>query len=297
MKNKKRRYVIYYLALVCGGILYFLPNRLSLAVGRALGRISFRILPKYRKTTIENLRSVFGSERSQKEIDRIALKVFENLGMNGVEFIKLPRLSKGNIDEKVTLENSERLDKALRAGKGVIVLTAHFGNWEYVGAALRLKGYEGTVVVRRIYFEKYDIMLNRLRRSNDVRVIYRDESPKKALRVLKDNKILGIVADQDVDSVSGVFVNFLGKSAYTPAGPVLLAKASGARLVPCLDVRANGRHRLIVEEPIELEETSDKERDIRVNTQKWSDVIERYIRMFPEQWVWMHRRWKTRPTS
>ena len=109
--------------------------------------------------------------------------------------------------------------------------------------------------------------------------------------------MVGILPDQDIDSVEGVFINFFNRRAYTPAGPVLLSMVSGAPIIPIFCVRQNGKHKFIVEEPIQLEITGDKEKDILVNTQKWSDVTERYIRQYPEQWVWMHRRWKTQQRS
>ena len=129
---------------------------------------------------------------------------------------------------------------------------------------------------------------------HDVNVIYRDESPRKILKVLKENRIVGIVADQDVESVEGVFVDFFGHPAYTPAGPAALARASGASLIPVLIMRENGKHSLVVEKPIELADTGDKEKDLVENTRRWSSVIESYIRKYPEQWVWLHRRWKTK---
>ena len=159
---------------------------------------------------------------------------------------------------------------------------------------MRLKGYKGAAIARRIYFEKYDNFLNRLRGIHDVDVIYRDDSPKKVLRVLKGNGIMGILADQDVDSVDGVFVDFFGMPAYTPSGPVLLAVSSGAKIVPAFIIRRNGSHELVIEDPIELDDTGEKEKDVVTNTQRWSAVVESYIKRYPEQWVWMHRRWKTK---
>jgi KDO2-lipid IV(A) lauroyltransferase len=125
-------------------------------------------------------------------------------------------------------------------------------------------------------------------------VIYRDESPRKMLKTLKKNWIVGIVADQDVDSVDGVFVNFFGHQAYTPSGPVALARASGAVLLPVFIIREGDGHTIAIDEPIELRDTDDKEADLIYNTQKWSNVVESYIRKYPDQWVWMHRRWKTK---
>lgn len=295
MKFKARRYVIYYLGRALAFLFCLIPLRLGLAIGGFLGNCIYYLLPKYRKITVDNLNLALGREKSPGEIKRISKAVFRNLGKNAAELVNFPKINEKNINDFVTLKNKHILDEAFRKGGGIIVITAHIGNWELMAAALRLNKYPGVTVGRRIYFDKYDQYLNYLRKTHDVNVIYRDDSPRKILKVLKENRIVGIVADQDVDSVEGVFVNFFGRPAYTPAGPVAIARASGAALIPVFIIRKNGRHELIIEEPIELTDTGDKSADLIKNTQKWSDVVESYIRKYPEQWVWMHRRWKTKP--
>lgn len=297
MKFKFRRYFLYYLARVGIFFVGLMPMKAGRYVSGLAGSLAYLILGKYRKITVDNLKSVFGVEKSERELREIGRKVFENLGKSSFELIKFPELNKSNIDKIVKIENPGIVDEAFRRGRGIIIITAHFGNWELMAATLRLKGYPGVTIGRRIYFDKYDKFLNRMRKIQDVNVIYRDESPRKALKVLRDNRIVGIVADQDVDSVDGIFVDFLGKPAYTPVGPAALAKASGASLIPTLIIRENGRHRLVFEKPIELAETGDKAKDLLEITARWSSVIESYIRRYPEQWVWMHRRWKTKPSN
>ena len=294
MKFKLRRYFIYYIARIAAFIFTVIPLKVGLAIASALGSFVFYILPHYRQLTIDNLRSAFGNEKSEADLKDIAKRVFRNLGKNAVELVNLPKFNKPVMDRFVRFRNRERLDKAYEKGKGIIVLTAHFGSWELMAAALRENNCPGVTIGRRIYFKKYDDFLNRLRKSRDVEVIYRDESPRKMLKTLKKNWIVGIVADQDVDSVDGVFVNFFGQAAYTPTGPVALAKASGAVLLPVFIIREGSRHTIAIDEPIELRDTGDKEADLIYNTQKWSDVVESYIRRYPDQWVWMHRRWKTK---
>jgi KDO2-lipid IV(A) lauroyltransferase len=294
MKFKLRRYFLYYLGRVVAFIFYVIPLEIGLSIASALGRSVFYILPRYRNLTIENLRFAFGNEKSEDELKGIAKRVFQNLGKNAVELVNLPKFNKPVMDRFVGFRNRERLDEAYKKGNGVIVLTAHFGSWELMAAALRENNCPGVTIGRRIYFKKYDDFLNKLRRSRDVEVIYRDESPRKMLKTLRKNWIVGIVADQDVDSVDGVFVNFFGRQAYTPIGPVALAKASGAVLLPVFIIREGNRHTIAIEEPVELIDTGNKEADIINNTQKWSNVVESYIRKYPDQWVWMHRRWKTK---
>ena len=294
MKFKLRRYFLYYIGRAVAFIFTIIPLRIGLAIASAVGILIFHGLPRYRNLTIDNLRYAFGSEKSDEELKDIAKRVFQNLGKNAVELVNLPKFNKARMDKFVRFRNRERLDKAYEKGKGIIVLTAHFGSWELMAAALRENGCPGVTIGRRIYFKKYDDFLNKLRRSRDVEVIYRDESPRKMLKTLKKNWIVGIVADQDVDSVDGVFVNFFGRPAYTPSGPVVLARASGAVLLPVFIIREGNWHTIAIEEPVELADTGNKEADLISNTQKWSNVVESYIRKYPDQWVWMHRRWKTK---
>ena len=295
MKYKFRRYYLYYLARIVVFFIYLLPINIGLYLAKIIGRTAFYALKYYRDIAVSNLKNAFGSEKSKDEIRRTAKRVFENLAKNAVELVNFPKIDNSNIDKFVELKNTDILDRAFKKGQGIIIVTAHFGNWELMAATLRLKGYPGVTIGRRIYFEKYDRYLNWLRKTHDVDVVYRDESPRRVLKILKENRIVGIVADQDVDSVDGVFVNFFGKTADTPIGPAALAKASGASLIPVFIIRENGRHILIIEKPIELIDTGNKETDLVANTQRWSDVVESYIRRYPEQWVWMHRRWKTKP--
>ncbi len=295
MKIKTRRYYLYSLAAIGGLLINVVPLKLGLWLAGFAGKLVFAVLPKERRKMRENLKSAF-PEKKDAEIERIAKEVFSNLCKTAVELVSFRKLTPRTLDLWVTSDGAyEKIDRVLSKGKGVIMLASHFDNWELISAYFTLKGYNGTVIARRIYFHKYDKFINKLRNYVGVGVIYRDDSPKKILRVLKQNAMLGILADQDVDSVDGVFVDFFGRPTYTPKAPVALALASGAPIVPCFMIREKNRHRLVLEEPMKLEEKSDKQETIRFNTQKWSRIIESYIRRYPEQWVWMHRRWKTKP--
>ena len=274
-------------------MVYVMPAQLAIAFADMVGEIAFYVARKHSDIAIDNLRSVFGIEKTDEDIKQIARQVFKNLARNAVELVRFPKISADNIDGLVSIEGRDIIDRELAKGNGAIIVTGHFGNWEIMSITLRIKGYPGAVVGRRIYFDKYDRYLNSLREHHDVNIIYRDESPKKILRVLKDNKIMGILADQDVDSVDGVFVNFFDRPAYTPTAPVALAMATGAEIIPSFMIRRGLRHTFIMEKPVELVDTGDKTYDMVRNTQAWSDIFESYIKRYPEQWVWVHRRWKT----
>lgn len=295
MKRKLKRNIIYYLLRIAASILILFPLYIGLYIGSILGRLAYYLAAKERSKTIANLRLAFGKEKSEAEIRCIARQVFENLGKNLIELINFPKINESNIDKLIENKGLHKIDKALAGKKGLVILPSHFGNWELLGAYLAVKGYRGPVIARRVRFDKFDRLLNELRAGKNVEVIYRDESPKKILKVLKKGGMIGVLADQDVDSVEGVFVDFFGELAHTPTAPVVLALTTGAPIIPCFLIREGNRRKCVIENPIELDITGNRERDILVNTEKWSKVLESYIRKYPSQWVWMHRRWKTRP--
>jgi len=294
MKIKTRRYYIYYFAKIGVFLLGIIPLNVSLFISECMGKVAFRILKKYRNITIENLNNVFG-KNPNFNVQKTAEKVFINLAKNGAEWIKFPGLNEKNISDLVKeFSGEEHLKEANRNGKGTIIMAFHFGNWELLNLYLTIKGYGGIVIARRLYFHKYDKMIARIRKRPGINLIYRDESPKKILKHLKDGGILGVLADQDVDSVEGIYVDFFGKSAYTPVAPVKLGLTTGASLLPCFVVRdTDNKFKIIVEKPIILNRTENKEEDIKKYTVSWTRVLEEYVKKYPDQWVWVHKRWKT----
>ena len=301
MKKKLYRKPLYFLLRGVAFILYPLPISVGYRVADLLGAAAFQLLGRERRKTLAHLEIAFGKEKSTEQMRQIGKRVFQNLGRNLIELIHFPKINASNIDQFVTLKGQEKLDAVLKRGKGGILLVSHLGNWELLAATLHLKGYGGKIVARRIRDEHYDRLLNRLRdhlwhkNEKGIEAIYRDESPRKMLEPLRENRFLGILADQDVDSVSGVFVDFFGKPAYTPTAPVQFAMAAHCPIIPCFILRENGHHTLTVEEPLEMVTTGDKQKDLLENTRRWSCLTESYIRRYPDQWVWMHRRWKTEP--
>lgn len=294
MKIKTRRYYIYYLLKAGMFLLGTLPRRAALVLASILGKISFRTLKKYGDIAVRNLSEVLGYDKGKSH--ETAERVFVNLAKNGADWIKLTMCSKKYFNSLISeVEGVEHMEDALKKGKGLIFLGSHFGNWELLPMYFYSKGYKGAVMARRIYFHKYDKFIMRLRRKFGANMVYRDSSPKELLKMLKRGEILGMIADQDMDSVEGVFVDFLGKKAYTPVAPVKLSMATGAPLMPGFIVRKEDEtYKIILEKPIVLTGSADKEKDILKYTQLWSKIMEKYVREYPEQWVWIHRRWKTK---
>ena len=185
--------------------------------------------------------------------------------------------------------------QALALGKGAIILTGHFGNWELLAASISTTIAPLTPFVRELRSPRLNALVSSYREKAGYATIDRDTGMRHALRCLKRNELLGIVADVDT-VVSGVFVDFFGRHAYTPYSPVAIALKTGAAILPTFIIRQpDGSHRAIIEPPLALKQTHAKEKDLVINTQKFTKIIESYIRRYPTQWIWMHRRWKTQP--
>ena len=296
MKYRFRRRIFYTLFMLADRLFLLIPYHLVIKFGKFSGKFIYIMLGRYRRLTKEHLRIAFGSSKSEEEISKIARSVFMNIGMSIAEVLSLPKI-KNKLPSMIDIDGIERLDKVLAAGRGAIVISAHFGNWELIPIIFASKGYSSNIIARPIYYEKYNEWVSFMRNSMGVNIIYRTDSPKKILKLLRNNEMIGVTPDQDIDSVEGIFVNFFGRKAYTPSAPVKLAIAANAPIVPMFIVRKGLKHTIYVEEPILIEQGGDKDATIKKYTRKWSDIIEAHIRAHPDHWVWMHRRWKTRPAA
>jgi len=267
-------------------------------VARELGRVAFLIARRERAKTLLHLQWAYGEEKSPEELRKLGQQVFIHFAQVAVDVLRFPQWNREELDRLIDKGNAfSVLDKVLSRGQGAVLLTAHLGNWELMGAFLKLSGYEGALVGRQIYYEKFNELLVDLRRQVGLRTIYQEAPVRECLKVLNQNGVLGILADQDVDRLDGIFVPFFGRLAYTLTSPVKLALATGAPLVPLFLVRDGLRYRLLAEEPIQVQRRGNRDETIQEYTTHWSQVIEEKIRAYPDQWVWMHRRWKTAATS
>ena len=285
----------YYLFLALRAGVGALPAGARLAVGESLGSLAYHLAGRERRRALDNLSKAFGNEKPREELEQIARASFRNLGRSAAELCGLWRAPQEKIRELFAVGDvPDKVNQLLAGGKGLVVVTAHLENWELLVACGHAAGYPMAAVARRIYFEKYDQMIMGMRRRFGMEIIYQDESPRKLLRALRDGKILAVLADQDVRRLDGVFVPFLGRPAFTPTGPVALALAAKAPLVLGHTVRVGrDRHKVIFSDPIEFDR-SDKKKAVVEGTRAWSAMVEAAIRRWPEQWVWMHRRWRTK---
>ncbi|MBI4323130.1 MAG: LPS export ABC transporter periplasmic protein LptC [Candidatus Omnitrophica bacterium] len=270
----------------------WLPLSAARALGAGVGWCAYALLGRYRRLTWSQLRLAFGPSLSEETCSYLARRVFVNLGKTAAEWCVMARYSPARIRRLVEVHGLKYLRQALAKGKGVLAVSGHFGNWELLSIAVANLGFQGGVLARRLRYPEYEDFLWRLRTRLGV-ATYERGCVKDVARALKANHIIGVVPDQDVDSLEGVFVEFFERPAYTPVGPAALSLMTGAPIVPCFCVRSGRRFRIMIEEPLAVPATSDRAAAMQQLTQAWSGVVESYVRRYPEQWAWMHRRWKT----
>lgn len=278
-------------------IIGHIPRPAALFAGRVAGRLVYRVDKRHRNTVVDNLKRAYQGQMSEARMQEIAKGVFENLGMTAFEFARIPWLGKGDIDMLVECVGKERLDAALAKGRGVMLYTAHFGNWELMAAWYGLHGYKLDIVVRDLDSPLIDSFVTWVRSRSGNSIISKGRSMRKLIKCLSSNGIAGILLDQNVADVEGVFVDFFNVPACTNKGPATLAASSGAVMLPTFIVREGARHTIFIGQETVLVNTGDKEADIAKNTAACTMAIEEMVRRHPEQWFWVHRRWKTRPKA
>jgi len=273
-----------------------LPRSLARGAGAAVAKVLLAFSPRLRKTAEFNLRLAFPGWSEAQRQDTIR-EMTRSLGWMAAEFARLPRYSCENIAEAIVLDGHENFLEGQRRGKGVLFLTAHIGAWELSSYAHALYGYPLHYTARPLDNVRLDALVNRYRGLSGNEPIFKNESARAILKILRDAGTIGILADQNTMPQEGVFIDFFGKPACTTAGMARVALHTGAAVVPGYAVWDHSlqKYRLRFESPLELIRTGDPERDIFLNTQRFAKVTEDIIRRYPGQWVWIHARWKTRP--
>ncbi|MHB9131049.1 MAG: lysophospholipid acyltransferase family protein [Armatimonadota bacterium] len=268
------------------------PLRMLSPLGRVLGGMLNALAGKRRQVALRNLTLAY-PEMSEADRKALCRSMFINFAKTSVEFMRIPTMTAEQINQLVRLEHQEYLDEGLARGKGVILITAHFGNWELMGAKLMQEGYQIDCIVRSARLKETTEMITKIRQSKGMRIFVKGEV-LPAVRALRHNRILAILSDQH--DYEGIFVDFFGVPAKTSVGPASIALLTGATLVPFFAFRMEddticGR----LFPPFLVESTGEKEADIRRVTEQITQILEEHIREAPEQWLWLHGRWKTSP--
>ena len=286
------------MAIASGGMRLFaavirrLPVRVGYGVGRTLGTLVYCVDRVHRRMTLENLERIFGREMTRAERRRLARRVFRHLGYTAIEFCRIPQLRSDTLSSFVTFRGTERVEHALRRGNGIVFISGHIGSWELMGPIASLLGYPISLVVRPIDEPQIDKIVEQYRQTHGTGVIEKKRAALPILRRLARGECVGILVDQRAHR-EGIVLDFLGHPASTTTVPAELARRSEAAVIPVFAVRdGTGRITMVFEPELEVVRTDDPESDIVENSRRFQDAVERYVRRYPEQWLWPHERWK-----
>ncbi|MBI3670572.1 MAG: lysophospholipid acyltransferase family protein [Acidobacteria bacterium] len=286
-------YAAAWLALKFLGLL---PRPMARAVGARLATLAYFFRPPLRRAALFNLRLAF-PEWTDAQRRRTIRRLVRHMGWMAGEFSQFPKYTRENIERTVVLDAFENFAAAERRGKGVLFLTGHMGAWELAPFAHALYGHPLHFLVRPIDNARVDALVNRYRCLSGNAPIDKNQSARAVLKILHDGGTVGILADQNTSLEEGVFVDFFGIPACTTTGLARLALHTDAAVVPSYiywDAEMR-KYRLRFEPAIELVRTGDDAANVHENTARFTRVIENYARRHPDQWLWVHKRWKTRP--
>jgi KDO2-lipid IV(A) lauroyltransferase len=274
-----------------------LPMTGVLSAGALLGRAFYRFDRGHRRLAIENLRAAFPS-RDAAECDRITRAMFEHFGRLLMALLKFGTLTPAEMLSLVEFDGEERVRAAHGRGRGVLLFTGHFGFWEINALVHALEIAPMAVLARPLDNPLLHALLERVRCSTGNSVIYRRGAIRRVLRTLGANQAVAVLIDQHMHSADAVWVDFFNRPAATTSALAALAIKTGAPIVPVFALPLpGGRFRMVYEHPVELPAVTDDETAVRELTQRCTDVLEMYVRRYPELWLWMHRRWRDVPAA
>jgi Kdo2-lipid IVA lauroyltransferase/acyltransferase len=283
--------------LFVGG-LRVLPRRVARGIGAGVGRVAYAALSRLRSVGVCNLQLAF-PDKSNQERELILRGVYRNLGYLLAEFCQMQGYSAESASEFIRYEGLENYLEARERGQGVLVLTGHLGAWELSSFYHSLMGMPMGMVIRRLDNPLVDAFVNRIRCLHGNRVIHKDDFARGLIASMRAGETVGILMDTNMTPPQGVFVPFFGVQACTASGMARVAQKTGAAVVPGFLLWSDEEQRYVLRfgEELSLVGTGNAEEDATANTALFTKVIEDYIRQYPEQWLWMHRRWKTRPAG
>ena len=297
LKKRLKNWLIYRFIKLLIAFLNLFPRRPSLFLGANLGKLAYLVLPEARQTIFKNLKTAF-PYLDINTCKKISLKVFEGLGQNSTDAVRLQKMSREEINKIVETEGMKHFDEAYRLGRGVMAVTGHIGNFELLAAYFSLRGYKISVIGRELYDPRLNKLLIQSREKMGVQNISSAISVKEILRALNSGRALGVLMDQDSSRVRGIFVNFFGRLARTPVGAVILALRLNCPIVPIAIIQTKkNKYRIIVQQEIKPLPDKNRDENIVYLTQRCTDFLEKVIREYPDQWVWMHKRWRSPPDN
>ena len=272
-----------------------LPRPLARAAGISIAWLVYLLHRKLRRVGMRNLELAF-PEKSRRERKKILRGVFTSLGRQVAEVCLFPKYTRENVSKTVVYEGFENFERALARGKGVLFLTGHLGAWELSAFAHSLYGYPLGIVMRPLDNPYLDRLTRQYRTMHGNKAVDKDFA-RGLIAAMRKGETVGVLMDTNMIASQGVFVDFFGIPACTASGVARIALKTDAAVVPGFTIwdPVLQKYRLRFDPPVELLRTGNTEKDVVLNTAKFTKVIEDYIRKYPEQWLWVHRRWKTRP--
>ncbi len=274
----------------------WLPRRIARLAGAAVGCFAYYALKRLRKTGEQNLELAF-PQQNFTDRRRLLRRVYRHLGWQLAEFCQMSALTAATAKARIRYDGLENYLAARDAGKGVLVLTGHLGAWELSSFFHSLMGHPMGMVIRRLDNPLVDAFVNRIRCLHGNWVLHKDDFARGLIASMRAGKTVGILMDTNMTPPQGVFVPFFGKAAATASGLACVALKTGAVVVPGFLLWHADEQRYVLRfgERIPLIDTGEPDADAITNTANFTAAIESYVRQYPDQWLWMHRRWKTRP--
>ncbi len=294
-KYKDLNQIIIKILFMFFSFLGMIPRRYARMLAEVIGRTWFVLDWPHRKVALDNLKIAFGNEKNSVERKHIARAAFINISMIPFEIGWSLGLGIDDIYKHCQIKGLEHVSKAQAKGKGVLLLGLHIGNWELLPVVYISNRFNLSMIYRPLDLIPADSFVLQYRRRFGGNPIPKKKSMRKVISALKEQGCVGILLDQDPRRKYGVFVDFFSKPACTNVGMALLALKTGAPVLPTYIVRDGSRFSVHIGPEIPLVSTGQKEHDIQKNTEAYNKVLEQIIREHPEQWLWMHKRWKTKP--
>jgi Kdo2-lipid IVA lauroyltransferase/acyltransferase len=288
--------VQYRILIFMSRIICFLPYSWLMGFGKILGILYYKFIQKQRNRALRQIK--MSLKISDEAARRLVRASFINLGRNFLEILYMPHLSQTNFREYIDIENIDRLQAALAEKHGVVVLTAHIGNWEWLAVGLGFSGLPVAAIAKPQPNQQYTRALNHFRGTTGAEIFSRGTSElMAAARALKQGKMLGFLADQDAGP-GGAFIEFLGRTASTPMGPAVFAKKFNSPVVPVFILRQpDGHHKIVIGEIMRYEDHGDADKDLFEFTVRMTKIVDTFIRKNPTQWLWFQKRWNTPPNE
>ncbi len=273
------------------------PRRFMVKLAFPLGRLWWGLDRNHRRIALNNLERAFAATHDRSQVYAIARANFVQLVRVALELPSLFRLNRTNLDAYATFEGLENVDKVRQSGKGILIFTAHLGNWELMALALSLKFESASyLLVRPLDFEPVDRILSRLRKRTGNILLDKIRSARIIGKLLQKKETVSILMDQNASWYDGVYVPFFGRTACTNKGLALFASRYDAEVLPIFNIRLpDGRYKIMIDAPVKLVRSQDVGKDVVANTAQFNRIIEKHIRLAPDNWMWVHRRWRLKP--